>query len=216
MAVNWIFIKHEYFIIWLVMKFDSSFQVESYFFQRKLNYRKWNKNICHWITKVCFIILCSWGIHWCHLFSWVPCCYSVKLCPSLSHPMNCSTPCFPVLHTVSQSLLKLMSIESVMPSNHLILCHPPSSALSCSQHQGPFLWVGSSLQVAKVLELQPHHQSFQWIFRFISFRMDWFDFAVQGTLKSLLQHHNSKASIFQCPTFFMVQLSHPYLTTGKP
>ena len=124
MAVNWIFIKHEYFIIWLVMKFDSSFQVESYFFQRKLNYRKWNKNICHWITKVCFIILCSWGIHWCHLFSWVPCCYSVKLCPSLSHPMNCSTPCFPVLHTVSQSLLKLMSIESVMPSNHLILSSP--------------------------------------------------------------------------------------------
>ena len=68
--------------------------------------------------------------------------------------------------TIPQSLLKLMSIETVMPSNHLILCHPPSpTAFNLSQHQGLFQWVSSSLQVAKVLELQFQHQSFQWIFR---------------------------------------------------
>ena len=71
-------------------------------------------------------------------------------------------------------------------------------------------------QVAKVLEFQLQHQSFQWIFKLISFKMDWLDLlADQGTLKSLLQHHNSKASIVQCSAFFIVQLSHPYMTTGK-
>ena len=70
--------------------------------------------------------------------------------------------------------------------------------------------------MAKVLELQLQHQSFQWIWVLISFRMDWLDLlAVQGTLKNLLQHHSSKASILQRSAFFMVQLSHPYMTTGK-
>ena len=70
--------------------------------------------------------------------------------------------------------------------------------------------------MAKVLEFQLQHQSFQWTPGLISFRMDWLDLlAVQGTLKSLLQHHSSKASIFQCSAFFIVQLSHPYMTTGK-
>ena len=65
------------------------------------------------------------------------------------------------------------------------------------------------------MELQPQHQSFQWIFR-VDFRIDWFDpFAVQGTLKSLFQYHNSKASVLQHSAFFMVQLSHPYMTTEK-
>ena len=95
-------------------------------------------------------------------------------------------------------------------------CHPTISssiapsptALNLSQR------VSSSHQVAKVLELQ--HQSFQWIFRVISFRIDWSDLpAFQGTLKSLLQHHSSKASILWLSAFFMVQLSHPYTTTGK-
>ena len=73
-----------------------------------------------------------------------------------------------------------------------------------------------SHQVAKVLKLQFQHQSFQWIFRLISFRIDWFDhLAVQGTLKSLLQHHSSKASILQSSAFFIVQLSHPYMTAGR-
>ena len=95
--------------------------------------------------------------------------------------------------TNSQSLLKLMSIESVMPSNNLILYHPlllwPSIFSS-----GSFHYVSSLHQVAKVLEFQLQHQSFQWIFR-----TDWLDLlAVQGTLKSLLQHHSSKALTLQC------------------
>ena len=91
--------------------------------------------------------------------------------------------------TIPQSLLKLMSIESVMPSNHLVLCCPfAPPAFNLSQHQGFFQWVSSLYQVAKVLELQLQHQSFHWIFALISFRMDWLDLlAVQATLKSLLQ-----------------------------
>ena len=99
--------------------------------------------------------------------------------------------------------------------NHLILCHS-LPAPSLFQHQGIFQWVSSSHEVAKVLEFQLQHQSFQWTPRMIYFRMDWLDLlAVQGTLKSLLQHHSSKASILQRSAFFTVQLSHPYMTTGK-
>ena len=103
-------------------------------------------------------------------------------------------------------------------------CHPTisssvvpfSSCLQSFPSQGLFQWVSSSHQVAKVLEIQLQHQSFWWIFGLISFRTDWFDlFAVQGTLKSLLQHHSSKASILQHSALFIVQLSHPYMTTGK-
>ena len=116
--------------------------------------------------------------------------------------------------TNSQSSLKLMFIELVMPSSHLILCHP--LLLLPSQHQGLFQWVNSLHEVAKVLEFQLQHQSFQWISRTDLFRMDWLDLlAVQETLKSLLQHHSSKASILRGSAFFTVQLSHPYMTTGK-
>ena len=113
--------------------------------------------------------------------------------------------------TNSRSPPKPMSIESAMPYNHLILCRPllllPS--LSLSQHQSLFKWVSSSHQVAKVLEFQLQHQSFQWIL-LIPFRMDWLDLlAVQGTLKNLLQHHSSKASILWPSACFKVQLSHP-------
>ena len=84
------------------------------------------------------------------------------------------------------------------------------------KHQGLFKWVSSSHQVAKVLAFQLRHQSFQWIFRMISFRVDWLELlAVQGTLKSLLQHHTSKASILKCSAFYIVQLSQPYMTTEK-
>ena len=104
-------------------------------------------------------------------------------------------------------------IESVMPSNHLILCHPlllrPSIFPSI---RVLFKWVSSSHQVAKVLEFQLHHQSFQWTPRTDSFRMDWLDLlAVQRTLKNLLQHCSSKAPIFWCSAFFIVQLSYPYM-----
>ena len=118
--------------------------------------------------------------------------------------------------TNSQSLLKLMPIESVMPSSHLILLSPSPPAPNPSQHQGLFQWVNSSHEVAKVLEFQLQHQSFQWTPGLISFRMDWlYLLAVQGTLKSLLQHHSSKASNFQRSAFFTVQLSHPYITTSE-
>ena len=136
-------------------------------------------------------------------------------CLTLCDPMNCSTPGFPVL-TNSQSSLKLMSIESVMPSSHLILCHPlllPPSIF-------PSIRIFSNESVLHIR--WPKY----WTFSFsispsneysglISFRMDWLDLlAVQGTLKSLLQH-NSKALILWRSAFFIVQLSHPYMTSRK-
>ena len=102
--------------------------------------------------------------------------------------------------------------DAIQPSHSLLPLSPP--ALNLSQHQTLFQRVSSLHQMAKILALQ--HQSFQWISGLISFRIDWFDLlAVQGTLKSLLQHRVSKASILQCSAFFMVQLSYPYMTTGK-
>ena len=125
-------------------------------------------------------------------------------------------PSFPVYHQLLE-LFKLMSIELVMPSNHLILCHslllPPSifpsirvfSNESILRIRWPKYWSLS-------FSLSPSNE----YSGLISFRMDWLDLlAVQGTLKSLLQHHNSKASILWCSAFFRVQLSHPYMTTGK-
>ena len=144
-------------------------------------------------------------------FSSVP-----QLCPTLSDPMNCNTPDFTALH----QLLEVAQTHAHWVGDTSKPSHPLSTtsplAFNLSQHQGLFQWVSSSHQVAKVLEFQLQHQSFQWIFRTISFRIDWLDLlAVQGTLKSLLQHHSSKASIHQCSDFFMVQISHLYITTGK-
>ena len=102
----------------------------------------------------------------------------------------------------------------MQPSQPLLSPYPP--AFNLSQHQDLFKRVSSSHQVAKVLEFQLQHQSCNEYSGLISFRMDWSDlFAVQGTLKSLLQHHSSKASILWPSAFFLVQLSHPYMTTGK-
>ena len=116
--------------------------------------------------------------------------------------------------TISQSLLKLMSTELVMLSNHFILCHPLLLLPSIlPQQQGLFQWVGWLHQMTKILGLQLQHQSFWWL---ISFRIDWFYlFAVQGPFKSLLQHHNLKASVLWHSAFFVVQLSHLYMTTWK-
>ena len=119
--------------------------------------------------------------------------------------------------TNSQSSLKLMSIEWVMPSSHLILCHP----LLLLPPIPPSIRVFSNETTLRMR--WPKYWSFSFsiipskeIPGLISFRMDWVDlFAVQGTLKSLLQHHSSKASILRCSAFFTVQLSHPYMTTGK-
>ena len=119
--------------------------------------------------------------------------------------------------TNSRSLLKLMSIELMMPSNHLILCHPflllpsifPSirvfSNKSVLSNRWPKYWSFS-------FSISPSNE----YLRLISFRMNWLDLlAVEGTLKSLLQHHSSKASVLQCSVFFIVKLSHPYRTIGK-
>ena len=119
--------------------------------------------------------------------------------------------------TISQSLLKLTSIESVMPFNHLILCH----SLFLLPSTFPSIRVSSSESALYVR--WPKYWSFSFSISpsneysgLISFRTDWFNLlAVQGTPKSLLQHHNSKASILQCSAFFIVQLSDPYMTTGK-
>ena len=119
--------------------------------------------------------------------------------------------------TNSQSLLKLMSTELVMPSNHLILC--------CPLLLLPLIFPSiKDFSKESVLHIRwPKYWSFSFSINpsneysgLISFRMDWLDLlAVQGTLKSFLQHHSSKASILQHLTFFIVQLSHPYMTTGK-
>ena len=110
--------------------------------------------------------------------------------------MNLSTPGLPVHHQLleaTQTHVHWVS-DATQPSHPLSSPSPP--ALNLSQHQGLFQWVSSSYQVAKVLEFQLQHQSFQWTPGLISFRMDWLNFlAVQGTLKSLLQHHSSKASV---------------------
>ena len=118
--------------------------------------------------------------------------------------------------TNSWSLLRLMSIESVMPSNHLILC-----CLFLLPSIFPSIWVFSNESALRIrwpkywnfsCNISPSNEHSG----LISFRMDWLDLlAVQGTLKSLLQHHSSKASILRCSTFFIVQLSHPHKTTGK-
>ena len=119
--------------------------------------------------------------------------------------------------TNSWSSPRLMSIELVMPSNHLILSHPLLLLPSIfPQHQGLFKWVTSSQQVAKVFSFNFSISHSNENSGLISFRADWVDLLeVQETLKSLLQHNNSKASILWHSAFFMIQLSHPYTTTGK-
>ena len=139
-----------------------------------------------------------------------------QLYPTFCDPMDCSTPGLPV-QTKSQNLLKLMSIDLVMPSNHLTLCRPllllpsifPSHKVFSNESTLHIRW--------------PKYSSFSFNNRtsnehpgLISFRTDSLDLlAVQGTLKNLLQHHSSKASILWGSAFFTVQLSHPYMTTGK-
>ena len=130
--------------------------------------------------------------------------------------MDCSTPDFPVHHQL-WSLLKFMSINSMMPSNHLILCRPllrlpsifPSTRVFSSESVLPIRW-------PKYWSFSYNISPYKEYSGLTSFRMDWLDLlAVQGTLKNHLQHHSSKASILQGSAFFIVQLSYPYMTTGK-
>ena len=134
----------------------------------------------------------------------------------LCDPMDCSMPGFPAI-TSSWSLLKLISIESMMPSNHLIFCRP----LLLLPSIFPSIRIFSNKSVLCIS--WPKYWSFSFNISpsnehpgLISFRIDWLDhLAVKGTLKGLLQHHSSKASILRPSAFFIVQLSHPYMTTGK-
>ena len=134
-------------------------------------------------------------------------------CLTLHDPVHCSRPGLPVPHHLpefAQTHVHWIG-DAIQPSHPLSPSSP--SAFSLSKHRGLFQWVRSLHQVVKVLELQ--HQSFQEYSGLISSKIDWFDLlAVQGTLKSL-QHHSSKASILQHSVFFMVQLSHLYMTTGQ-
>ena len=129
--------------------------------------------------------------------------------------MDCSMPGLPVPHYLLESA-KLMFIDSVMPSNHLMLFCPllllpsllPSIRVFFSESALSIRWSNYwcySFDITPSIEYSG----------LISFRMDWFDLAVQGILKSLLQQYSLKASILRCSAFFMVQLSHPYMTTGK-
>ena len=150
-------------------------------------------------------------IHWGPLFQFSS---VAQLCPTLWNPWTEARQASMSI-TNSWRLLKLMSIESVMPSNHLILCRPlllPPSII-------PSIRVFSSESALCIrwpkywsFSISPSNE----YSGLSSFRTDWFDLlAVQWTLKSLLQHHSSKSSIFWNSTFFIVQLSHPYMTTGK-
>ena len=144
------------------------------------------------------------------------CCSVAQSCPTLWDPMDCSMPAFPMLHYLPEFAQShvLWASGAIQPSCPLLSPSPP--ALNLSQHQGLFQRVISSHQ-------WPKYWSFNFLISpsneysgLISFRTDWFDLLeVQGTLKSLLQHHNSKASILQCSAFFIVQLSDLYMTTGK-
>ena len=136
-----------------------------------------------------------------------------QLCLTLCDRMDCSTPGFPV-HCQLPEFIQTHVHESVMLSNHLILCHP----LLLLPSIFPSIRVFSSESVLCIrwpkywsFSISPSNE-----YSLISFRMDWLDLlAIQGTLRSLLQHHISKASILRCSAFFMVQLSHPYMTNGK-
>ena len=136
-------------------------------------------------------------------------------CLILGDSMDCSTPGFPVHHQLPE--LTQTHIQLIMPSNHLILCHHVFLLPSIF----PSIRVLSSESVLRIR--WPKYWSFSFSISpsneysgLISFQMDWLDLlAVQGTLRSLLQHHSSKASVLRCSAFFTVELSHPYMTTGK-
>ena len=130
--------------------------------------------------------------------------------------MDCSTPGFPVHHQLLE-LLKLMSIESVMPSNHLILCRPLLLLLSIFPSIMLFFCKSVlCIRWPKYCDLSFSISPSNEYSGLITFGIDWFDLLeVQETLKSLLQHHSSKASILQCSAFFIVQPSHPYMTAEK-
>ena len=157
---------------------------------------------------LCFKCTAEW-------FSYISIEFRLSVVPDSLQPhglQNARLPCPSPTPDLAQTYVNRVS-DAIQPSHSL---SSPSPTFNLSQHEGLFQWVSSFHQVANILYLQLQHQSFQWIFRLISFRMDWLDFlAVQGTLKNFLHHHSSKAWILQHSALFMVQLSHPFMTTGK-
>ena len=137
-------------------------------------------------------------------------------CLTLCDPMNLSMPGLPVHHQPPKSTqIHVHCVrDAIQPTHPLSSPSPP--ALNLSQHQGLFKWVSSPYRVTKGLQFQLQISPSDEHPGLISFRMDWLDLlTVQRTFKSFLQHHSSKASILLCSAFFMVQLSHPYMTIGK-
>ena len=140
----------------------------------------------------------------------------VQSCLTLCDPMDCSTPGFRVHHKFPELAQTHVHRVGVAIQWSHILSSPSPPAFNLSQHQGLSQKVNSSHQVTKYWSFTFNISPSNEYSGLISFRMDWLDLlAVQGTLKSLIQHHSSKASIIWCSAFFMVQLSHPYMTTGK-
>ena len=131
--------------------------------------------------------------------------------------MDCSTPGFPAHHQfpeLAQTHVHRVS-DAIQPSHHLSSSYPPT--LNLSQHQGLFSESGLCINCPKYWSFSFSISPSNEYSGLISFKIDWLDLlAVQGTLKSLLQHHSSKASILRCSAFFTVQLSRPHMTTGKP
>ena len=141
---------------------------------------------------------------------------------------SCRSHFWETLYPLSVSMLRALYFSLINPVHlqprvfvfvkFIPWLHEQELRFPFHQNQGHFQWVSSLQKVTKVLELQLQLQSFQWILRtgLISFRIDWFDLlVVQGTVRSLLQHHSSKVSVLWHSAFFMVQLSDPYITTGK-
>ena len=168
-------------------------------------------HLCFLYASVIYYFLLLSGLQVCIISS------VAQSCLTLCHPIDCSMPGFPVHHQLlefTQTHVHWVR-DTIQPSHPLLF---PSLIFNLSQHRGLFQRVSSSHQVAKVktgvsasASVLPMN-----IQDWISFRMDWLDLlAVQGTLKSLFQHHSSKASILLCLAFFIVQLSHPYMTTGE-
>ena len=148
--------------------------------------------------------------------SFVYCCSVAQLCLTLCDPMDCSMPAFPVLHYLLEfAQTRAHWVNDTIQPSCLLSPHSPS-ALSLSQHPGNFQCVSSSHPVAKVLDLQLQHQSFQWVFR-VNFLEDWLVWSPCCPRDSPESSRapNSKTSILQHSRSFMVQLSHPYMTTGK-
>ena len=153
--------------------------------------------------------LCGFRVSIDYVFVVVQLLTNVRLCD----PMDCSMPGFPVLHNLPEFPQTHVHWAGI-PSNHLILCHPLILLHSIfpSTRVFPAICIRWPKYWSFSFSVSPSNEYSE----LISFGIDWFDFLVaQGTLKSLLQHHNAKASILQCSAFFLVQLSHPHMTTGK-